>query len=44
MAGEIGISRKGVEWQITKFKQAGELERVGPTKGGLWIIVGEKDE
>ena len=35
MADEIGITRKGIEWQIAKFKQAGELERVGSKKSGV---------
>ena len=40
MATEVGISRKGVEWQIRRLKRAGRLERLGPAKGGRWRVVG----
>ena len=43
MAEEIGISRKGIEWQIRRLKSAGRLERIGPAKGGRWRVVGEDD-
>ena len=43
LADEIGISRKGIEWQIRRLKSAGRLERVGPTKGGRWRVTGEDD-
>ena len=39
MAAEVGISRKGVEWQIRRLKRAGRLERLGPAKGGRWRVV-----
>ena len=44
LADKIGISIKGIEWQVAKLKQLGKIERVGSKKGGHWIIVGEKDE
>ena len=43
MAEEIGISRKGIEWQIRRLKSAGRLERIGPAKGGRWRVIGEDD-
>ena len=43
MADELGISRKGVEWQIRRLKSAGRLERIGPDKGGRWRVTGEDD-
>ena len=43
MADELGISQKGVEWQIRRLKSAGRLERIGPDKGGRWRVTGEDD-
>ena len=39
MASSLGLTRKGVEWQICKLKQSGILRRVGPDKGGHWEIL-----
>jgi ATP-dependent DNA helicase RecG len=42
MAGlteQLGISTKGVEWQIREMKKAGILKRIGPDKGGHWEVV-----
>ena len=33
-----GLSRRGVEWQITKLKKQGRLQRIGPDKGGYWQV------
>ena len=38
LAAELGITSKGVEWQIKQLKEAGVLKRVGPDKGGRWEI------
>ena len=43
MADELGISRKGIEWQIRRLKSAGRLQRIGPDKGGRWRVTGEDD-
>ena len=43
MADEIGISKKGIEWQIRRLKSAGRIERIGPDKGGRWRVAGEDD-
>jgi predicted HTH transcriptional regulator len=40
MAISLGLTRKGVEWQVRKLKQSGILRRVGPDKGGHWEILG----
>jgi len=40
MASALGLTRKGVEWQVRKLKQSGMLRRVGPDKGGRWEILG----
>jgi ATP-dependent DNA helicase RecG len=39
MASSLGLTRKGVEWQVRKLKQSGILRRVGPDKGGHWEIL-----
>ena len=36
LADAIGITPKGVEWQITRLKNDGLLRRIGPAKGGRW--------
>jgi len=35
----IGISVKGVEWNLKTLKESGRLRRVGPDKGGHWEVV-----
>lgn len=44
LANQLGITAKGVEWQIGKLKKMGVLERIGPAKGGHWKVVETKDE
>ena len=39
LAEKIGLTVKGIEWNIKKLKEDGKLKRVGPTKGGYWKIV-----
>ena len=34
----VGITQKGIEWQIKQLRESGVLKRVGPTKGGHWEI------
>ena len=31
---ELGITAKGVEWPLSRLKAAGQIQRVGPYKGG----------
>ena len=38
LAHEIGITEKGIEWQINELKQLGYINRVGSKKGGCWQI------
>lgn len=40
MAKQIGITEKGIEWQIKKLKKAEKLERIGK-KGGYWEVMKE---
>ena len=42
LAEKIGISTKGIEWQLKKLQEEGILKRIGPDKGGHWEIVGVK--
>jgi ATP-dependent DNA helicase RecG len=34
-----GLTRRGIEWNLTKLKDQGLLERVGPDKGGYWKVI-----
>ncbi|MFO8234777.1 MAG: winged helix-turn-helix domain-containing protein [Bacteroidales bacterium] len=38
MAKEIGISEKGIEWNIDKLKEEGIIGRKGSKRGGYWEI------
>ncbi len=44
IAQKIGISGKGIDWHIKKMKENGTLKRIGPKKGGYWVMVGKKSE
>ena len=36
LADRIGITEKGVEWQIKRLKKEGILKHIDPAKGGHW--------
>jgi len=38
IAGSIGMSPRGVQKNIDSLKRLGILERVGPAKGGQWVV------
>ena len=38
LATMLGITRKGVEWNIKKLKTEGVLDRIGPDKVGYWQV------
>lgn len=40
IAGKIGVTPKGIEWNIGKLKKEGLIKRVGPDKGGHWEVHG----
>jgi len=40
LAETLGISQKGIEWQLKKLKEDGKLIRIGPDKGGHWEVMG----
>ncbi len=39
MALQIGITERSVERNIQKLQTEGKLKRVGPAKGGYWLVV-----
>ena len=39
LAEIIGITSKGIEWQIKRLKEEGFIKRIGPAQGGDWEIV-----
>ena len=39
LAGTLGITRKGVEWQVNRMKKEGVLKRIGGDKGGHWEVL-----
>ncbi|MBC2698160.1 MAG: winged helix-turn-helix transcriptional regulator [ANME-2 cluster archaeon] len=39
LAEIVGISKKGVEWQMAKLKKEGRIIRIGPDKGGYWEVM-----
>jgi len=38
LAQELGISARAVKKQISKLKENGLLRRIGPDKGGRWVV------
>jgi hypothetical protein len=40
LAGAVGITPKGIEWQLIRLKKDSALKRVGPAKGGDCEVVG----
>lgn len=39
IAKKLGLTVKGVEWQVRQMKKSGNIERVGPAKGGKWKVI-----
>jgi ATP-dependent DNA helicase RecG len=38
MTKATGLTRRGVEYNLSKLKDNGSIERKGPDKGGFWEI------
>jgi Fic family protein len=38
IAGELGMSPRGVQKSIEALKKRGLVERIGPAKGGHWLV------
>ncbi len=34
-----GLTRRGIEWNLSQLKAKGLIERVGPAKGGWWKVI-----
>jgi len=39
LADKVGLSEKGVEYQLAKLKREKKLSRKGPDKGGYWEVL-----
>jgi len=39
LVSQTGLTRRGVEWNLKKLKDAGRIRRIGPDKGGHWEVV-----
>lgn len=44
LAERIGITAKGIEWQLGKLKADGRIRRFGPDRGGHWEVLEGRDE
>ena len=44
LAEQIGITAKAVEKQIARMKAEGVLRRIGPDKGGYWLVVKKTED
>ena len=38
IAEQLGLTKRGVQKSIEALKNAGIIERVGPAKGGHWVV------
>ena len=36
----LGLTSRAVEMQLSKLKAEGKIKRVGPDKGGSWVVLG----
>jgi ATP-dependent DNA helicase RecG len=41
IAGTIGKTTRAIEMQVAKLKAEGLVERIGPDKGGHWVVRGK---
>jgi len=41
MAGFLGITSRAVEKRLAELKARGFIERIGPAKGGRWVVRGD---
>ena len=44
LAQSFDMTTDGIKYHLKKLKQAGKLRRQGPTKGGYWEVVDNKDK
>jgi ATP-dependent DNA helicase RecG len=38
IADTLGLTTRAIEMQVARLKAGGRVERVGPTKGGHWVV------
>ena len=41
LSAKIGLTIRGVKWNLKKLKKEGVLKRIGPAKGGYWEVAGQ---
>ncbi|WP_456406347.1 ATP-binding protein [Caldithrix abyssi] len=39
LAELLGLSRRGIEWNLARLKKQGKIKRIGPARGGHWQVV-----
>ncbi|MCK5542255.1 MAG: winged helix-turn-helix transcriptional regulator [Desulfobacterales bacterium] len=39
LAEQTSLTQNGIEWQIVQLKKQGNLERIGPDRGGHWKVI-----
>ncbi len=44
LSTKIGLSVRGIEWNLKKMKENGLLKRVGSTKNGYWEVINREDK
>jgi predicted HTH transcriptional regulator len=44
IANQTGLSKRGIEKQLKKFRDLGIIGRTGSDKNGLWVINKGKEE
>ena len=44
IANQTGLSKRGIEKQLKKFRDLGIIARTGSDKNGLWVINKGKEE
>jgi len=44
LAVALGLTDKGVAWQLKRLKENGGIRRVGPDKGGYWEVIPKAGE
>jgi len=44
LANKVGITTRGIEKHLKKLKDDNFIIRVGPDKGGYWLVLNKKDK
>ncbi len=44
LAQRLSISENGVKYHLKKFKAAGRIRHVGPTKAGRWEVIEDRSD